>query len=252
VNTGLYPSIIGCFAAAGIIWSAFLSTRNISPSRAGDARLNSVLNSGIILLAGMLIGARLSYGLVHWSEFATNPLKLLDIRTGGLDWMGLPLGGIIALLLYAGFSNRSFIETLDLNFPLVALTTIGIWLGAQVAGVGYGPIHSQAWWVFPVTDAAGDLRPRVPYSAFGAFLSLLLLIAIDRIWQTKKFPKVKLLFFCLLEFGLIFGFTYLRADPMVRFGNQLLERIAAFAYALIFSFLMVFIYRISSSRKREV
>ena len=127
--------------------------------------------------------------------------------------MGLALGGIIALLLYAGFSGRSFIETLDLNFPLVALTTIGIWLGAQVAGLGYGPIHTQEWWVLPVTDAAGDLLPRVPYSAFGALISLLLLILIDRIWQTKNIPKVKLLLFCLLEFGLIFGFTYLRADP---------------------------------------
>jgi prolipoprotein diacylglyceryltransferase len=251
VNTCLYPSIIGCFAAAGIILSAFLSTRNISPSRAGDARLNSVLNSGIILLTGMLIGARLSYGMVHWSEFATNPLKLLDIRTGGLDWMGLPLGGIITLLLYAGFSNRSFIETLDLNLPLVALSTIGIWLGAQVAGVGYGPIHSQAYWVLPVTDAAGDLLPRVPYSGFGAFLSLLLLIAIDRIWQTKKCPKVKLLFFCLLEFGLIFSFTYLRADPMVWLGNQPLERIAAVIYTLIFSIGMLFVFIISSSRNRE-
>jgi prolipoprotein diacylglyceryltransferase len=251
VNIGLYLSILGFFAATGIIWSAFLSTRNITPSWANDARLNSVLNSGIILLAGMLIGARLSYGIVHWSEFAANSWKLLDIRAGGLDWMGLGLGGIITLLLYAGFSNRSLVDLLELNFPLVALTTIGIWLGAQVAGVGYGPIHSQAWWILPVTDAAGDLLPRVPYPAFGALLSLLFLILIDRIWQSKKLPKIKLLFFCLLQFGEIFGFTYLRADPLVRLGNQPLERIAAAAYTLIFLVTMVFVFCISSSRKRE-
>jgi prolipoprotein diacylglyceryltransferase len=251
VNTGLYPSILGCFAAIGILWSAFLSTRNMTPSRAGDARLNSALNSGIILLAGMLIGARLSYGMVHWSEFGTAPWKLLDIRAGGLDWMGLTLGGIITLLLYAGFSNRSLIELLDLNFPLVALTTIGIWLGAQVAGLGYGPIHSQAWWILPVTDAAGDLLPRVPYSGYGALISLLFLILIDRIWQSKKLPKIKLLFFCLLQFGVIFGFTYLRADPMVRLGNQPLERIVSAIYFLICSIGMLLVFVISRIRKRE-
>jgi prolipoprotein diacylglyceryltransferase len=251
VNTGLYPSILGCFAAAGILWSAFLSTRNMTHSRASDARLNSVLKSGIILLAGLLIGARLSYGMVHWSEFSANAFKLLNLRAGGLDWIGLALGGIISLLLYAGFTNRSLIDLIELNFPLVALTTIGIWLGAQVAGVGYGPIHSQAWWIFPVTDAAGDILPRIPYPAFGAIFSLLFLILIDRLWQSKKLPKIKLLFFCLLEFGLILGFTYLRADPMVRLGNQPLERIAAVAYALIFFVAMIFVFLISSSRKRE-
>ncbi len=165
--------------------------------------------------------------------------------------MGLALGGIIALLLYAGFSGRSFIETLDLNFPLVALTTIGIWLGAQVAGLGYGPIHTQEWWVLPVTDAAGDLLPRVPYSAFGALISLLLLILIDRIWQTKNFSKVKLLLFCLFEFGLIFGFTYLRADPLVKFGNLPLERIAAAIYFLICSIGMIFVFVNSRIPRRE-
>jgi prolipoprotein diacylglyceryltransferase len=251
VNTGLYSSILGFFAAAGMLWSANLSTRNMTSSRASEVRLNSVLNSSIILLAGMLIGARLSYGMVHWSEFSINPWKLLDLRAGGFDWMGLALGGIISLLLYAGFSNRSLIELLDLNFPLVSLTTIGIWLGAQVAGLGYGPLHAQTWWVFPVTDAAGDLLPRIPYPAFGALVTLIFLILIDRIWQSKKLPKVKLLFFCLLEFGLIFGFTYLRADPMVQLGSQPLERIAAVVYFLICSIGMVFVFLISIRQKKE-
>ena len=165
--------------------------------------------------------------------------------------MGLTLGGIISLLFYAGFSSRSFIETLDLNFPLVALTTIGIWLGAQVAGLGYGPIHTQAWWALPVTDASGDLFPRIPYPAFGALISLLFLFLIDRIWQANKFPKVKLLLFCLLEFGLVFGFTYLRADPMLRLGIQPLERIAAAIYFLICSIGMLFVFVISRIRRRE-
>jgi phosphatidylglycerol:prolipoprotein diacylglycerol transferase len=251
VDNGLYSSILGFFAAIGMIWSAFLSKRNISPSRARDARFNSVLNSGLILLAGMLIGARLSYAIVHVPEFADNPWRLLDFRAGGLDWMGLALGGVIALLLYIGFSNRSLIETLDLNFPLVALTTIGIWLGAQVEGMGYGSIHNQTWWVLPVTDAKGYLLPRIPIQAFGALLSLLFLFLIDRICQTKKLPKVKLLLFCLLEFGLIFSFSYFRDDPMVRFGNQPLERIAAAIYFLICSIGILFVFVISRIRKRE-
>ncbi len=39
---------------------------------------------------------------------------------GWIGWV-LRLGGIISLLLYAGFSNRSLVDLLELNFPLVSI-----------------------------------------------------------------------------------------------------------------------------------
>ncbi len=90
--------------------------------------------------------------------------------------MGIALGGLIALLIYAGLTDHSLMDLLGFHFPLIAVTSIGLWLGAQLAGVGYGPVVASAWWALPVLDAAGDLSPRVPYPVVGAILSLLVMM----------------------------------------------------------------------------
>ena len=90
-------------------------------------------------------------------EFSPDPWMIFDIRAGGLGWMGLALGGVIALLVYAGLTDRSPLELLGLHYPLIAVTSIGLWLGAQLAGVGYGPNCSGCHggrcrcWMLPAT-----------------------------------------------------------------------------------------------------
>ena len=191
----------------------------------------NVLLSGVLLLLGMLCGARLAYSLTHWIEFSPDPWMVLDISSGGFSWMGLALGGVIAFLVYAGLTDRSPVELLGLHYPLIAVTSIGLWLGAQLAGVGYGPIAPAAWWALPVLDAAGDLAPRIPLPVIGSLLSLFVMMAIDRFGNQEIPSHFKTFIFCTFQFCIIYGLTYFRADPMAMAGGQIIERWAALIHA---------------------
>lgn len=191
----------------------------------------NILLSGVILLLGMLCGARLAYSLSHWVEFSPDPWMVFDVMAGGLSWMGLALGGVIALLVYAGLTERSPVELLGLHYPLIAVTCIGLWLGAQLAGLGYGPIVPAAWWALPVLDAAGDLAPRIPLPVIGSLLSLFVMMAIDRLGRQGIPPPSLTLIFCTFQFGILYVLTFFRADPMLMAGGQIIERWAALFHA---------------------
>lgn len=191
----------------------------------------TVLLSGVLLLLGMLFGARLAYSLSHWVEFSTDPWMVLDVKAGGLSWMGLALGGVIALLIYAGTTDRSPVELLGWHYPLIAVTSIGLWLGAQLAGIGYGPVVPDAWWALPVLDAAGDLTTRIPLPLIGSLLSLFGMMAIDRMVRQDRPPIFQTLIFSAFQFSLIYVMTYFRTDPMVMAGGQSIERWAALIHA---------------------
>jgi prolipoprotein diacylglyceryltransferase len=175
----------------------------------------------------LLVGSRLAYGFLHWGIYANNLIKLLQINAGGLDWMGLALGGLIAILIFAGFSSLNPAEILAINFHLIAILTIGIWMGAQVAGIGYGQIVEPSWWAFPVIDSSGDIHPRIPVPAVGALFSLLSYTIIDQCFQRSSLPAIKTLVFAAIQFALIYLATFFRDDPMVFIGSQPLDRLAA-------------------------
>ena len=223
----LYPLIIGIFAATGLIWSTTQAVHGKTSPRIRAALINSSLFSGIALLFSLLVGSRLAYGFLHWGSYSNDLLKLLQLNAGGLDWLGLAMGALIAILTYAGFSSLNPAEILSSNFHLIAILAIGIWLGAQVAGIGYGRVVEPAWWAFPVIDSAGDIHPRIPLPAVGAVMSLLSYVIIDQFFQRKSLPAVKTLVFATIQFALIYLATFFRADPMVIIGSQPLDRLAA-------------------------
>lgn len=251
MNTSIYPLVVGSFAAAGLLWSVAIAIRGIPATVRREARMDVVLLSGVALLIGMLCGARLAYSLTHWVYFSSDPWMIFDIRAGGLSWMGLALGGLIALLIYAGLTDCSLMDLLGLHFPLTAVTSIGLWLGAQLAGVGYGPVVPAAWWALPVLDAAGDLSSRIPYPVLGSILSLLLMMILDLMGRRGMPAPVRTLAFCIFQFSMIYIITFLRADPMVMAGGQNIERWAALIHFVLFTIPLVIIlfltYRKNSS-----
>lgn len=249
MNISLYSIVVGGFASVGLLLSASKAIRGNPPSAKREAKLESTLLSGVILLIGMFCGARLAYSLSHWVAFSQDPWKVFDIPAGGFSWMGLALGGLIALLIFAGLKDASPMELLGLHFPLVAVTSSGLWLGAQLAGVGYGPVVPPAWWALPVLDAAGDHSSRIPYQVIGAILSLILMMIIDHNGNKNSTLPVKTLAFCIIQFSVIYILTFLRADPMIISGGQNIERWAALLHMGVLSVALV-VYLLVAFRRR--
>lgn len=75
-----------------------------------------------------VIGARLYYVIFAWDEFASNPLSVFNIRTGGLAIYGGVIGGLLTCFVYARVKKLSFFQLTDTAVAgLVLGQVIGRW-----------------------------------------------------------------------------------------------------------------------------
>jgi phosphatidylglycerol:prolipoprotein diacylglycerol transferase len=101
----------------------FLSGVWMAMKRAEKVKANSdrVLDMAFLLLVFGVLGARIFYVVHYWkSQFAGAPNKLLaiiDITSGGLEFLGGFLGGLAALLVYCWWTKVSMRLYLDIAAP---------------------------------------------------------------------------------------------------------------------------------------
>lgn len=86
------------------------------------------LDFAIYAIIFSVIGARLYYVIFAWEDFASRPLQILNLRTGGLAIYGGVLAGILTAIIYAKKKKVSFWLMADTS--VVGLLTgqiIGRW-----------------------------------------------------------------------------------------------------------------------------
>lgn len=84
------------------------------------------LDFAIYAIIFSVIGARLYYVIFAWDEFASNPLQIINLRTGGLAIYGGVIGGILTCIIYTRIKK--------LPFWLVADTSVAGLLTGQIIG----------------------------------------------------------------------------------------------------------------------
>ncbi len=198
MDKSIYSLLLGVFAVVGLVWSASMSVQGVKAYRQKESAIFTALNSGMATLAGMLIGARVSYILFQISEFESNRWEVFDLARGGLDWTGVTLGGLIALLLYAGFSNVSPLKLFDINLPLISMVVMGTWLGAQITGVGYGPVMENSWWALPILNDSGDTHSRGAIQFLGRYSHYFHIFLMDRFGGKIIIPGCKTVAICAM------------------------------------------------------
>ncbi len=197
-------------------------------------------------LIGGMIGARVLHVILNWDYFTDNRSEIVSISTGGLDWHGALLGGMLGIVfvlwaqaLYNRWRARvattlTFTTLLNALVPALPLIGLGGWAGCWAAGCGYGKeVDSLAnyphWAASELVDVFGIVAPRYNTPYFGIALCVLGLLVM---WLLKRWGKAPTAHFwvvlALLSFGmLIIGF--LRADHTLNiFGlraDQLLDSV---------------------------
>lgn len=82
----------------------------------------------IIAIISAIIGARLYYVAFQWDYYSQNPLRILNIREGGLAIYGGILAAIIAVCSYAKFKKMAIGPIADVAGPAVAFgQCVGRW-----------------------------------------------------------------------------------------------------------------------------
>lgn len=144
----------GVMLMIGFLTGIWMACRRAERSRANP---DIVLNMGFIALIGGLIGARAMYVIHYWDRsFGNQPsplMAVLDIRAGGLEFLGGPILVIPALYIYlkyiAKVSRRWYLDIATPALPWgLALTRIGCFLNGCCWGAvclnPNDPTHSEA------------------------------------------------------------------------------------------------------------
>lgn len=144
---------------AGVFYVKKQADRNRYP-------FEPLLNVAYILIIGGILGARVTYVLLHLDEFAGrwtdsfNPFGSEEFGIAGLNLYGGVILGILGAWAYCYFKNLNILQVFDYFAPTLALG-IGITrIGCFLNGCCFGTPTDLSWGIsFP----AGTL----PYAVFG-------------------------------------------------------------------------------------
>ncbi len=171
-----YPWLFSLTALVSLLWLG-LARRGRAPRREAEMA-RARFDAGAAALGGGLIGARLSYLLLHLEFYRAHPTEMLAYWEGGLDWFGGILGAVIGLWILSRAARQSFWKLADSLAAPGVLFSLAAWSGCLLDGCGYGRPVAPRWWAPAALDSFGTLAPRWPTQAAGALLSLTCVAAL--------------------------------------------------------------------------
>ncbi|MCB9757163.1 MAG: prolipoprotein diacylglyceryl transferase [Candidatus Omnitrophica bacterium] len=155
----MYPTIghigpitiysFGLMLAIAVMLCSFLLSRD-----AGKVGISqeTIFDLVFWVILGGIVGARIFFILLNFSDFAADPKQIIMIANGGLAWQGGLVLGCLAGVFYVRKKNLSLSTMVDLAAPYLALGQavgrIGCFLngccyGRPVAWGIYFPVHGQ-------------------------------------------------------------------------------------------------------------
>lgn len=164
-------------------YTLLLALSIVVSAGAGALRLRGSYPAGkvadaylVALLLGV-VGARVEHVLLHWNHFGENLGDITNLYTGGLNWHGAILGGLLGLYLVSYWRGLDFPQLRDslvLALPLIAFSA---WWGCGASHCAYGRevttlADYPAWVAAESADVYGIVLPRYNTQVFGIVLAL--------------------------------------------------------------------------------
>ena len=195
----------GLFVATGVLCAIFFIRQNaqlilLNPDTSVDLAITTVISG--------FMGARIFYVIQFWDYFKNSPLDVFKIWQGGIVLYGGLIGGLLGFAFFVRISHLSFLSTLDLFVPAMALAQGFGRLGCFFNGCCFGAKCNLPWAVqFPFLE--GKVHPTQLYEAVFCFLLFAFLYGL---LKRKKFTGiVALVYFTIYPFGR-FLIEFLRGD----------------------------------------
>jgi phosphatidylglycerol:prolipoprotein diacylglycerol transferase len=173
---------------------------------------DSIVDLGIWILIGAIVGARLAYVATEYRYFMTNPLEILKINSGGLAFHGGLLGGFLAGIWYAKSHRLETWKIADIVTPFVALGYAIVRIGCLLNGCCYGLPTSVPW---ALRCAANDTVLRHPTQIYSMLGSLILFFILRSLRHHRQFPGFLFFLYLVLYSVLRFGVEYFREGAKI-------------------------------------
>ena len=218
-------------------------------AQAGERYAEHIFNLGVAILFLSLVGSRGFYVCLNWDYYRLHLPDILWVWQGGFSGSGALLGGFLGVLLAAWYARFSPRGLADHYLPLLASLTVAGWLACWLAGCAYGAI-SHAWWALPARDEWGASEWRFPVQFVGAVLSAGVFAWLERQRALFRVPGLAASLGLLFTALILFGLSFLRADPMPRWSGLRLDAwgaLAVIAISLCFGLFSFLSYRMERS-----
>ncbi len=204
----MYPELIHIGSATlhsyGVLVAAGLLTCfavGLILFRKEGLSLEEGLRSGLFILLGGLVGARIVYVAVNWDRFSIGMEPLWKIVDGGMVFWGGVVGCILALVAYSGIRSGYCWRLGDLWSPAAAVgITVGR-IGCLLAGCLYGrPYTGPLAITFhnPASLAPLDIA-LYPTQVYYLITDLIILLIVFLLRKKKKFEGQILCWYLILE-----------------------------------------------------
>lgn len=189
---------------------------------------DQVLDFGLALLLGGMIGGRMLSILCDWDYYAQSPFyELFNIRGGGLAWHGGLAGGLIGFVIYRMRSGIPSGRLVDLATPCVLVGHVIGRVGCFLNGCCVGRPSDVPWAVtFPDAPQWGCV-PRHPTQIYEAIAEVLIALFIVYGWERRPRPSGSAFFVYFLLYGAArFFIEFIRDEPLLWFGLDLAQFIS--------------------------
>lgn len=152
-----YGLIIGLGVIAGVLMAAHVAKiSGQNPDTYWDFAIYAVICS--------VLGARIYYVLFSWNEFKDNPLRVFNIRQGGLAIYGAVIAAFITLFVYSKVKKQNALLMGDTAMAgLILGQAIGRWgnfMNREVFGEFYDGLLSMQIPIAAVRDS-GDITENI-------------------------------------------------------------------------------------------
>jgi prolipoprotein diacylglyceryltransferase len=227
-----FPVLTGIGYTIGLYWSWWKigDTPRRFPGFSIQARREGLVPASLFLLLGALIGGRISFAFLHWSAFQADSIQILYLDNGGLDWIGVPLGIVVACLIISGWKNNDPRFLLEDQLPLWTALVTAWWLSSGFYGLFYGQELANTTWLPVVLDAMGEYTHRIPLSWIGVAGTLAGGFTLDWFLERKQLRGERVLGIVLIQSTLLFALSFFRQDPVAPIGGFPSDRLAAIVY----------------------
>ena len=215
-NTTIFT--YGFFVAMGFLLATFFAYWQVGGFRSIDSRqgissfisADQLLSLVIWIVISGIIGARIFYVIQFWSQFASDPPLVFNIRGGGLVFYGGLIGGLVALYWFCKIHRLPLLKVLDLVTPAVILGySIGR-IGCFLEGCCSGKVTHLPWAVhFPLLEGL-----RHPTQLYSSFLALLIFFFLIRLAKRQSYTGQVFFWGIVLQSCYRFGIEFLRENPL--------------------------------------
>jgi phosphatidylglycerol---prolipoprotein diacylglyceryl transferase len=155
---------------------------------------DTIIDLGIWLLVGTIVGARTLYVISYWNEsFAGRPwTEIFMVQHGGLVYYGGLIGASLACCVFAAVKKLPLWRLADILAPSIALGSfLGRW-GCFMNGCCYGKPTSMPWGIqFPpeARDVGNNTYPNHvhPTEIYDSLLNLALYLFLAWLFRRKRF-----------------------------------------------------------------